>query len=58
VLLGLAFSTLTLAWLSAYALAVARAGHVPCRERLRRAVEAATATVLVGLGLRLASEHR
>jgi threonine/homoserine/homoserine lactone efflux protein len=56
--LGVLFSVLTLVWLSAYAAAVARAGHVLGRPSVRRAVEAATGTVLVALGLRVASETR
>lgn len=56
--LGLAFSLLTLGWLAAYAVAVARARRVAEREGVRRALEAVTGTVLVALGLRLAHEHR
>jgi threonine/homoserine/homoserine lactone efflux protein len=56
--LGLLFCSLTLAWLSAYAMAVARAGEVLRRTRVRRALEAVTGTVLVALGLRLAAEQR
>src|SRR4051812_20778060 len=56
--LGLAFCALTLAWLSAYALVVARAGDVLRRSRVRRALDAITGAVLVALGLRLATEPR
>jgi threonine/homoserine/homoserine lactone efflux protein len=56
--LGLVFCMLTLGWLTAYALAVARAGDLLRRPRIRRALEAATGTVLVALGLRLATEPR
>jgi threonine/homoserine/homoserine lactone efflux protein len=56
-LLGLLFSTLTLAWLSAYALAVARAGDLLRRPRIRRPLEAATGAVLVAFGLRLAASR-
>jgi threonine/homoserine/homoserine lactone efflux protein len=56
--LGVLFCALTLAWLTAYALAVARAGSILRRPRVRRALEAATGTVLVALGLRLATESR
>jgi len=56
--LGLVFCTLTLGWLSAYAAAVARAGDVLRRPRVRRAVEAATGAVLVALGLRVATTER
>jgi threonine/homoserine/homoserine lactone efflux protein len=55
-LLGLLFSVLTLAWLTAYAAAVARAGDLLRRPRVRRTLEAATGTVLVALGVRLAAE--
>ena len=53
--LGLVFCTLTLAWLSGYAYAVARAGDVLRRPRVRRALEAVTGAVLVALGLRVAT---
>jgi threonine/homoserine/homoserine lactone efflux protein len=56
--LGLLFCTLTLAWLTAYAAAVARAGDLLRRTRIRRAFSGVTGAVLVALGLRLASEHR
>jgi threonine/homoserine/homoserine lactone efflux protein len=55
--LGLVFCTLTLAWLSAYAAAVARAGDLLRRPRVRRSLEGLTGVVLVALGLRLAAEH-
>jgi threonine/homoserine/homoserine lactone efflux protein len=45
-------------WLTAYSVVVARAGAVLRRERVRRAIEAVTGTVLIALGLRLAAEHR
>ena len=50
---GLAFCGLTLAWLSAYAAVVARAGDVLRRPRVRRALDAVTGTALVALGVRL-----
>ena len=56
--LGLLFSALTLVWLSAYAAAVARAGDVLRRPRVRRLVDAAVGAVLVALGLRLATHGR
>jgi threonine/homoserine/homoserine lactone efflux protein len=56
--LGLLFCALTLTWLSAYALAVARAGDVLRRPRVRRAIDAVTGTALVALGLRLATTDR
>jgi threonine/homoserine/homoserine lactone efflux protein len=56
--LGLLFCCLTLTWLSAYAVVVARAGDVLRRPAIRRAIDAVTGAVLVGLGLRLATERR
>jgi threonine/homoserine/homoserine lactone efflux protein len=56
--LGLAFSCMTLAWLVVYAFAVAKAGDVLRRSGIRRVVEGVTGTVLIAFGLRLASEHR
>ena len=56
--LGLLFSTMTLVWLSGYAVAVAKAGDFIRRGRLRRTLEALTGLVLIGLGLRLATESR
>jgi threonine/homoserine/homoserine lactone efflux protein len=56
--LGLVFCSLTLAWLTGYALAVAKAGDVLRRPAIRRALDAATGTVLVALGLRVATESR
>jgi threonine/homoserine/homoserine lactone efflux protein len=56
--LGLLFCALTLTWLSAYALAVARAGDVLRRPRVRRTLDAVTGTALVALGVRLATVER
>jgi threonine/homoserine/homoserine lactone efflux protein len=56
--LGLLFCTLTLIWLSAYAVAVARAGDFLRRPAIRRVLDAATGLVLTALGLRLATERR
>jgi threonine/homoserine/homoserine lactone efflux protein len=56
--LGLTFCLMTLAWLSAYAIVVARAGDFLTRPAIRRWVEAVTGAVLVALGLRLATERR
>jgi threonine/homoserine/homoserine lactone efflux protein len=55
--LGLVFSTMTLAWLSAYAVAVARAGTILRRGAIRRAIDVVTGAVLVAFGVRLASER-
>ena len=56
--LGLVFCALTMAWLSAYAVAVTRAGDVLRRPRVRRALDAVTGTALVAFGLRVASAER
>jgi threonine/homoserine/homoserine lactone efflux protein len=56
--LGLVFSCMTILWLTAYALAVARAGDLLRRPRVRRALDAVTGAVLVALGVRLATERR
>jgi threonine/homoserine/homoserine lactone efflux protein len=56
--LGLTFCTMTLVWLSAYSFLIARAGAVLRRAGVRRAIEAVTGTVLIALGLRLATQHR
>jgi len=56
--LGLVFCTMTLIWLSAYAVAVARAGDFLRRPAIRRVLDAATGLVLTALGLRLATERR
>jgi threonine/homoserine/homoserine lactone efflux protein len=53
--LGLLFASLTGLWLAGYAVAAARARRLLARERVRRAFEAVTGTVLVALGLRLAT---
>ena len=55
-LLGGTFAVLTGGWLTLYVLVVARAGEVLRRARVRRAVEGVTGAVLVGLGVRLATE--
>jgi threonine/homoserine/homoserine lactone efflux protein len=55
--LGLIFCCMTLAWLSGYALVVARAGAVLQRSAVRRALEGVTGTSLIGLGFRLATER-
>jgi threonine/homoserine/homoserine lactone efflux protein len=55
--LGLLFSTMTLAWLSAYALAVARTKRLLVRGRVRRALDAVTGLALVTFGARLAAER-
>jgi threonine/homoserine/homoserine lactone efflux protein len=54
--LGLAFSLLTLGWLTIYAFAVERMGGFLRRVSVRRMMEATLGAVLVGLGLRLGAE--
>jgi threonine/homoserine/homoserine lactone efflux protein len=56
--LGLLFCSFTLVWLTGYALAVAKAGDLLRRPRIRRSLEGLTGAVLVALGLRLATEQR
>lgn len=56
--LGALFCTMTLSWLTGYALVVAKAGDVLRRTGVRRAIDALTGAVLVALGLRLATELR
>jgi len=56
--LGLIYCSITLGWLCAYAVVVARVGTVLRRPLVRRAVEALTGVVLTALGLRLATERR
>lgn len=53
--LGLLFCALTLVWLTGYALAVAKAGDLFRRARVRRWIEGLTGAVLIGLGVRLAT---
>jgi RhtB (resistance to homoserine/threonine) family protein len=57
-LLGGLFVAMTLSWLSAYALMAARAGNLLTRPRVKAALDRVTGLVLVGLGLRLATESR
>jgi threonine/homoserine/homoserine lactone efflux protein len=58
VALGLVLCASTLCWLTLYAFVVARAGDVLRRSRVRRLLEAATGSVLVALGIRVAAESR
>jgi threonine/homoserine/homoserine lactone efflux protein len=57
-LLGALFCSLTLCWLSLYAIAVARAGALLRRGPVRRLFEGAMGLALVGLGVRLAATQR
>ncbi len=56
--LGLLFCTMTLVWLTVYSVVVTKAGALLRRPRVRRTIEAVTGTVLIALGLRLATEQR
>lgn len=56
--LGATFAVLTLAWLVAYVCVVDRAAAVLRRSGVRRAMAAVTGTVLVALGLRVATGSR
>jgi threonine/homoserine/homoserine lactone efflux protein len=56
--LGAVFVGMTVAWLALYATIVDRAGDRLRRGRIRRALDAVTGTILVALGLRLATESR
>jgi threonine/homoserine/homoserine lactone efflux protein len=57
-LLGVVFVGMTLAWLSADAMVVARVGHVLRRQRIRRAFDALMGAILVAFGVRLAFDQR
>jgi RhtB (resistance to homoserine/threonine) family protein len=57
-LLGGVFVVMTLAWLLAYALVAARAPAVLRRPRVKAWLDRLTGAVLIGLGIRLATEHR
>jgi threonine/homoserine/homoserine lactone efflux protein len=56
--LGLIFCAMTLAWLTAYAIAAARAGDLLRRPRVRRTVDALSGAALVGFGAKLVLERR
>jgi threonine/homoserine/homoserine lactone efflux protein len=55
--LGVVFAALTLAWLTLYAFAVERARDALERSAVRRALDAATGTALIALGVRVAAER-
>lgn len=56
--LGLIFASITVTWLTAYALAVAKVGDVLRRPKIRRIIDAVVGAVLVAFGVRLAAEPR
>jgi threonine/homoserine/homoserine lactone efflux protein len=57
-LLGGLFVIMTLVWLCTYALMAARASTVLRKPRVKRVLDRLTGLILIGLGLRLASEQR
>jgi RhtB (resistance to homoserine/threonine) family protein len=56
--LGAIFVAMTILWLLAYTVVAARAAQTLMRPRVRAALDRFTGIVLIGLGLRLAVEHR
>lgn len=57
-LLGTIFVAMTLIWLCCYALVAVKASATLQRPRVARALERFTGVVLIGLGVRLATESR
>jgi threonine/homoserine/homoserine lactone efflux protein len=57
VLLGLIFCAIGLSWLSVYNLAISTIGDFLRRPLPRRVLEGVTGAVLVGFGVRLATER-
>jgi threonine/homoserine/homoserine lactone efflux protein len=57
-LLGAIFNAMGVTWLVTYALLASRGRDLLSRPRVRRALDRLTGMVLVGLGVRLALEHR
>ena len=56
--LGGTFVLMTLIWLSAYSLLAVRASAVLQRPRVKAGIDRLSGVVLIGLGVRLATEHR
>jgi threonine/homoserine/homoserine lactone efflux protein len=56
--LGAVFVLMTVLWLSAYCLIAARAAETLKRPRVRAALDRVTGSVLIVIGLRVATEHR
>lgn len=56
--LGAVFVLMTLMWLCGYALVAARAATLLRRPRVKAAIDRMTGVVLIGLGVRLATERR
>jgi RhtB (resistance to homoserine/threonine) family protein len=57
-LLGGTFVVMTVTWLSGYALLASKAGDLLTRPRVKTALDRFTGCVLIGFGLRLATERR
>jgi RhtB (resistance to homoserine/threonine) family protein len=57
-ILGGVFVLMTVVWLSAYCMVAARAAQTLQRPRVRAALDRITGIALIGIGLRLATEHR
>jgi threonine/homoserine/homoserine lactone efflux protein len=55
--LGVVFAAMTMVWLTAYSFAVAKAGDVLRRPKIRRLIDAVVGAVLVAFGARLATER-
>jgi threonine/homoserine/homoserine lactone efflux protein len=55
--LGVLFCSMTLAWLTGYALLLGKAGRVLNRPAVQRTLEGVTGAFLMALGLRLATER-
>ena len=56
--LGAVFAVMTFSWLALYATVVAKAGDFLRRPLIRRTIEGVTGMLLIGLGIRIAAEHR
>jgi threonine/homoserine/homoserine lactone efflux protein len=57
-LLGVVFALMTFTWLALYAAVIAKAGDFLRQPFIRRTIEGVTGTLLIGLGLRIATEQR
>jgi threonine/homoserine/homoserine lactone efflux protein len=56
--LGGVFVLMTLAWLSTFAILASRASALLHRPRVKAALDRVTGAILIGLGVRLVTEHR
>lgn len=55
---GCIFALMTITWLTAYSVVVAKLGAVLRGRKIRRTLEALTGAALISLGLRVAVEHQ